>query len=105
MAAAAAVGFFALGGGRQGSRWLVHWSVFKVEVLEHGNLPDGRGYEILRLVTPEPFVPAEVVRYFSASLGYEKYRNVVQDMAYWRLYFRESLGGRLAPEVIDHHYL
>lgn len=76
-----------------------------MQTINSGFLADGRTYEILRIVTPDDATSVEVVRYFMASLGYEKYRNVVQDIAYWRLYFRESLAGNLAPEVIDHHYL
>ena len=76
-----------------------------MDILEKGKLPDGRNYEVIRVVTPDPEVPEELVRYFIASLGFDYYRKYVQDQTYWRLYYRESLAGTLAPEVVDHHYV
>lgn len=76
-----------------------------MDILEKGKLPDGRNYEVLRVVTPDPEVPEELVRYFIASFGFDYYRKYVQDQTYWRLYYRESFAGTLAPEVIDHHYV
>lgn len=76
-----------------------------MEIIEHGEMPDGRTYEIVRIVTPDPEVPEEVVRYFIASFGFDKYRVAVYGLALWRSYFRDSLAGVYAPEVIDHHYI
>ena len=76
-----------------------------MDILEKGKLNDGRDYEVLRVITPDPEVPEELVRYFIASLGFDSYRKHVQAQTYWRLYYRESLAGTLAPEVIDHHYV
>ena len=76
-----------------------------MDILEKGKLPDGRNYEVIRVVTPDPDVPEELIRYFIASFGFDTCRKAVQDLTYWRLYFRESLAGHFAPEVIDHHYV
>ena len=76
-----------------------------MEILEKGALADGRNYEVLRIVTPDPEVPEEIVRYFIASFGFDTWRRAVWDRACWRLYFRESLAGHLAPGVIDHYYV
>ena len=74
-----------------------------MEILEKGLLPDGRPFEVIRIVTPDPDVPEDLVRYFIASFGFDTFRKAVMDLTYWRLYYRESLAGHLAPEVIDHH--
>jgi len=76
-----------------------------MDILEKGTFSDGRNYEVLRVVTPDPEVPEELIRYFIASFGFDTYRKAVHDLTYWRLYFRESLAGHFAPEVIDHHYV
>ena len=41
-----------------------------MDILEKGKLTDGRNYEVIRVVTPDPEVPEELVRYFIASLGF-----------------------------------
>ena len=76
-----------------------------MDILEKGKLNDGRNYEVLRVITPDPEVPEELIRYFIASLGFDYYRKYVQAQTYWRLYYRESLAGTFAPEVVDHHYI
>jgi len=76
-----------------------------MDIPEKGALADGRRYEVLRIVTPDPAVPEEIVRYFIASFGFDTWRKAVLDLTYWRLYFRESLAGHLVPGVIDHHYI
>ncbi len=76
-----------------------------MDILNTETLPDGRRVEICRIVTPDATLPEDVVRYFIASLGFDYYREYVNDQNYWRLYYRESLAGRFVPDVIDHHYL
>ena len=76
-----------------------------MDILSKEVLPDGRSCEVLRIVTPDPEVPEELIRYFIASFGFDTYRKAVQDLTYWRLYFRESLAGHFAPEVIDFYYV
>lgn len=74
------------------------------ELLKQAKLKDGRSVEIFRIVTPEPDVPDKVKRYIMASLSYEKYRQYVNDQAYWRLYYREALDGHTAEYVEDRLY-
>ena len=76
-----------------------------MNILSSQNLPDGSLLEVCRVITPDPAVPEEVVRYMIASLGYDTWRNAVNELAYWRLYYREALAGNSAPGVIDHLYL
>ena len=76
-----------------------------MEIIERGRRPDGREYEVLRIVTPDPEVPEEVVRYFISSFGFDRYRVAVYGLALWRSYFRDSLAGVYVPDVIDHHYI
>lgn len=76
-----------------------------MDILEKGTLADGRAYEVLSVITPDPAVPEELVRYFIASFGFDTYRHAVQDLNYWRLYYREALAGHNLPQVVDHHYV
>ena len=76
-----------------------------MDILEKGKLSDGRNYEVIRIVTPAQEIPEDLIRYFIASFGFDYYRKYVQDQTYWRLYYRESFAGTLAPEVVDHHYV
>ncbi len=73
-----------------------------LEVLSEKKLSTGENLRILRLITPADFVPERVKRYMIASLGYDTYRNAVNELNYWRLYFRAVFDGEGA---VDHLYL
>jgi len=74
-----------------------------MEVMNEKKLPGGEPFRLHHWCSPEP-IPARFVRYMAASFGYEKYRESLCDIAYWRLYSRESMNGKFAPEVIDHWF-
>lgn len=48
--------------------------------------------------------PSRYVRYLMGSLGYEKWRAAVNDITYWRLYYRESMAGHSADQIVDSIY-
>ena len=49
------------------------------DIPEKSTLADGRNYEVLRVVTPDPEVPEELIRYFIAWFGFDTYRKAVQE--------------------------
>ena len=74
-----------------------------LELLEQSTLETGEQLKVYRLITPaEKAVPERVKRYIMASLGYDNYRQYINDQAYWRIYYRSAFDGNGA---IDHLYL
>lgn len=74
-----------------------------MELLKETKLADGRSLRVYRQITPDKnAVPERLIRYVISSIGFDAYRQYVNDHNYWRLYFRAAFDGEGA---VDHFYI